>query len=152
MQFSLARLVIAIVLVAFAVPTAGADAKGTVRVQQSDGSTQTYDDVAIRVVKAKSLNITTADGVGTLVIDNAACSYVGAVKRCLLYGAQLQQGGATKPIDFDRGTLYANLTGEKQPLPLTSQQIPPKSVIMAFRTKIGTYVTLTGRIDSGVDQ
>ena len=151
MRFFLTRLCIAGVLVAFAA-TGNADAKGTVLVQQSDGSTQTYSDVAIRVVKNKSLNITTSDGVGTLVIDNAACSYVGQVKRCLLYGAQLQQSGATKPIDIVRGTLYANLTGEKQPLPRTSQQIPPKGVLMALTTKIGTSLTLTGTIDSGVDQ
>ncbi len=121
-------------------------AKGTVTVQQSDGSTQTYNNVSI-VIANKTLRITTADGVGSLVIDKAACSYVGDLQMCLPYSMTLDQGGGTHPLDFQRGTVYANLTDSKQPLPQSSAQLPPNGIMLSLTTKIGTIVNLTGTID-----
>ena len=123
-------------------------AKGVVRVQQSNGSVKNYD-VSIRVVH-RSLRIMTSDGKGTLIIDHAACSYVGELQRCLLYGAKLQQNGETRPIDIDTGTVYVNLTNTKQQLPFSSTQIDPQGILLTMRTKIGTYVSMHGRIDEWV--
>ena len=128
-----------------------AGATGLVRVQQSDGSVQTYPNVVIRYSKdSKALTITTADGQGTLTIDQAACSYVDQLYRCLLTHMSLTQGGKTTPLDFSTGTIYANTTDEKLNLPLSSQSVPPKGIVMALQTKRGTYISMTGIIDSGV--
>ncbi|HME81415.1 MAG TPA: hypothetical protein VKF82_05015, partial [Candidatus Eremiobacteraceae bacterium] len=107
------------------------DAKGTVTVQQSDGSTQQYNNVTI-VIANKALRVTTADGVGTLVIDKAACSYVGNLQMCLPYSMTLDQGGGTHPLDFQRGTVYVNLTDSKQPLSNSSMQLPPQGILLSL--------------------
>ena len=124
-----------------------ADAKGTVRVQESDGSVQTYKDATIKVVRNQAIYVTTADGKGTLIIDQAACSYVGEIRRCLPYSAKLQQNGKTSPLDFKDGTIYGNLTDKTLALPLSSQQLPPKGIVMLFKTRIGTFVAVTGTMD-----
>ncbi len=121
-------------------------ATGTVRVQQQDGSVQLYPDATIRITN-KTLRVTTADGKGTLIIDKAACSYLGDLMRCLPYSMTLNQGGGTHPLDFQRGTVYLNLTDVKQPLPLSSKQIPPRGIMLSLTTKIGTIVDITGLID-----
>ena len=123
-----------------------ARATGTVRVQQEDGSVQTYPKAWIEITN-KALRITTADKKGTLVIDRAACSFVGQVMRCLPYSMTLDQGGGSNPLDFQRGTVYLNLTDTKQPLPLTSKQLPPNGIMLSLTTKIGTIVDVTGLID-----
>ena len=130
----------------FLTTSSEAYAKGTVTVQQSDGSTQRYAGVTIRVVN-KTLRITTADGVGTLVIDRAACSYVGDLMMCLPYDMTLYQGGGAHQLDFQRGTVFLNLTDAKQQLPLSSMQLPPKGILLSLTTKIGTIVNLNGTID-----
>jgi hypothetical protein len=143
------RIVLGALIIGCALLLTGAppaDAKGTVLVQQSDGSTQSYAGVDIRITN-KTLRITTADGKGTLVIDKAACSYAGDLLRCLPYSITLDQGGGTHPLDFERGTIYANLTDAKQQLPFSSTQVPPKGILLALKTKIGTIVTMTGEID-----
>jgi len=132
---------------AFVFAASGAvDAKGTVTVQQSNGSTQTYNNVTI-VIAHKTLRVTTADGVGTLVIDKAACSYVGNLQMCLPYSMTLDQGGGTHPLDFQRGTVYVNLTDSKQPLSNSSMQLPPQGILLSLTTKVGTIVNMTGTID-----
>ena len=123
-----------------------ADATGTVRVQQDDGSVQVYKDAMI-VVSNKTLRITTADKKGTLIIDKAACSYVGEVMRCLPNSMSLDQGGGLHPLDFQRGTVYLNATDDRQPLPLTSKQLPPRGIMLSLTTRIGTIVDVTGTID-----
>jgi hypothetical protein len=128
------------------VPTSPAAAKGTVRVQQANGSVSVYSGVSIRVAN-KTLRVTSADGKGTLIIDKAACFSDGQLERCLPYSIQLSQNGKTHPLDFKTGTVYVNLTATKQQLPMSSTQIPPKGILMALQTKIGTYVSLSGTID-----
>jgi hypothetical protein len=129
-----------------ALDATAARATGTVRVQQSSGSVQLYPNSRIEI-NNKDLRITTADKKGTLVIDDAACSFVGQVMRCLPYSMALNQGGGLHPLDFQRGTVYLNLTDVKQPLPLTSKQLPPHSIMLSLTTKIGTIVDVTGQID-----
>jgi hypothetical protein len=119
-------------------------------VTQADGSIQEYPGASIDYAKdAKALTITTADGKGKLTIANAACSYVDQLYRCLLTSASLTQGGSTKTLDFETGTIYANLTSDKQTLPLSSTSLPPGGIVMSLKTKAGTYISLTGTIDSG---
>jgi hypothetical protein len=147
-RLSLASCVALVCALAFASP---AGATGLVRVQQSDGSIQEYPNATIRYSKdAKTLTVTTADGKGTLVIDQAACSYVEQLYRCLLTHMTLTQNGQTNPLDFETGTIYANTTDAKQNLPLSSQSLPPNGIVMALKTKKGTYISMTGTIDSGV--
>lgn len=129
-----------------AATNAVADAKGTVRVQQTDGSVQVYHNVAINIV-GRTLRVTTADGKGTLVIDRAACYYIGDIQECLPYHATLDQGGGAHPVNLDTGTAYVNLTDQKQQLPLSSVQLPPHSILLSLRTKVGTYLSMNGAID-----
>ena len=134
------------VAVALALGAAAADAKGTVRVQLANGSTQTYSDVTIKIAQ-QTLHVTTADGAGTLVIDKAACSYAGELQRCLPYSMTLDQGGGSHPLDFQSGTVYLNLTDSNQTLPLSSLQLPPRGILLGLKTKIGTYISLSGVVD-----
>ncbi len=130
---------------------AAAGATGLVRVQQSDGTVQEYPNARITYSKdAKALTITTADGAGTLTIDQAACSYLGELFRCLLTSMSVTNRGVSHPLDFDTGTIYANTTGAKLNLPLSTRSVPPRGIVMAIKTKRGTYITLSGTIDSGV--
>ncbi|MGZ3505838.1 MAG: hypothetical protein ACXVAC_18985 [Vulcanimicrobiaceae bacterium] len=115
------------------------------RVQQSNGSVQLYDNATIEVV-GKTLQITTANGKGTLVINDAACSYVEKLMRCLPYHYVLQQNG-THQLDFEHGTIYYNPTQTKQQMTFSSTQLEPEGVLIAVKSKKGTYVTITGTLD-----
>jgi hypothetical protein len=129
------------------VASGAADAKGIVVVQQHNGPVQQYNDVNIVILDNTALKITSADGVGTLVINKAACSYVGELQMCLPYTMTLDQGGGTHPLDFERGTVYVNLTDMMQPLALSSTQLPPRGILLSIRTKVGTIVNMSGTID-----
>jgi hypothetical protein len=126
--------------------TFAARAEGTARIQQADGTVNVYEDVKIQIIH-NTLAMTTADGKGTLMIYRAACAYQGDIYVCLPTGATLVQGGSVNPINITRGTVYANLTGEMQQLSLSTMRLPAHSIMMALRTKRGTYVTLSGTID-----
>ena len=114
---------------------------------QPDGTLETYTNVSIKILH-NALYVTSQDGQGTLVITRAACSYQGAVMVCLPTGVTLVQSGEAKPLDLTTGTVYLNLTGDTQTLALSSQQLPPHSVLLSMSTKRGTYIALTGAIDS----
>lgn len=133
------------VLVLAVVAPLHCQAKGTMRVQRADGSVQTYKNVTIKVVK-RTLRLTTADNKGTLVVNDAACSPVGQLLRCLPYGLVLEQNG-THPLDFDRGTIYFNRTASKQQLKYSSTRLEPHGILASFRSERGTYVSLTGEVD-----
>ncbi|MGB6986481.1 MAG: hypothetical protein WBD74_10960 [Candidatus Aquilonibacter sp.] len=133
-------------LAIFIFVVAQAGATGTVRVQQNDGSVQTYDDVSIRV-KHNTLRIGSRDQKGVLVIDRAACSYVGELLRCLPTSFQLVQTGKTKTIPLINGLVYVNLTDAPQQMSLSSQQMQPHHLMLTLHTLRGTYITVRGRID-----
>jgi hypothetical protein len=133
-------------LAIFIFSVAQAGATGTVRVQQKDGSVQTYDDVSIRV-KHNTVRIGSRDQKGVLVIDRAACSYVGELLRCLPTSFRLVQTGQTKTIQLINGLLYANLTDAPQQMTLSSTQIKPHHVMLTLHTLRGTYITVHGLID-----
>jgi hypothetical protein len=135
---------LALALATVALPAAAA---GTVRVQQSDGSVQVYRGAAMDII-GKTLRVTSADGKGTLLIDRAACTYNGDIQVCLLYHVVLDQGGAPHPIDLATGTAYVNLTSSPQQLALSSTKVQPNGILIAMRTKAGTYISMSGSIDS----
>jgi hypothetical protein len=136
-------------LLAFGVCTAGALATGTVTIRQSNGGTNTYGNVEIKIIH-KALYVTSEDGKGTLVINRAACAYQGSLMVCLPTSATLVQAGETRPLDFRSGTVYLNDTDDFQPMALTTAKVPPHSILLSFSTKRGTYVSVRGRIDKVV--
>jgi hypothetical protein len=129
-----------------AVAAGRAEATGTVRVQQHDGSVQVYNDVHIGI-KNGSMALTSADGKGTLLIGKAACTKSGELIRCLPYDATLIQNSAEARIVLQSGTVWLNPSGSAQQLSHSSQQLPSHGVVMAVRTKAGTYVSLNGIVD-----
>jgi hypothetical protein len=132
--------------VLFAAAMAPALATGTMRVQHHDGTVQTYTNVYIRILD-NEMTLTSNDGKGTVVIGKAACTKVGELIQCLPYDATLEQNGNEARIPLASGTAWFNPTGTSQPLSLSSQSIPSHGVLMAIKTKSGTYVSLTGTVD-----
>jgi hypothetical protein len=126
-----------------------AGATGTIIIRQSDGDTNTYDDVKI-LISHGTLYLTSADGKGTLVVHRAACSHQGQLLVCLPTSATLVQSGAAKPLDFRNGTVYVNSTDSPQPLVLSTQKVPANGILLSLETKIGTYISLRGQIDKVV--
>jgi hypothetical protein len=140
------RIVASLTLLVFLGTLAPALATGTLRKQESDGDVTVYNNVSIKVVH-RTLRVTSADGKGTLVINQAACSYVDQIQRCYPLKISLEQGGVTQPLDLKNGTIYVNTTDQAQQMPFSSQQLPPKGILLSINTKIGTYVTMTGKVD-----
>jgi hypothetical protein len=136
----------ALVIATLAAPFGPANATGTARILQSDGSDKTYNDVRI-AVRDESMWMTSSDGVGTIVLGQAACTKVGELLRCLPYDAMLVESGRSTHVALQSGTVWLNPTTTAQPLTYSSMQVPPHGVLVALRTKKGTYVTLTGIVD-----
>jgi hypothetical protein len=123
-----------------------AAATGTVLIQQPDGSRKTYSGVRIAVWN-ESMAITSRDGKGTVVFGKASCTLIGDLVRCLPYDATLFQNGQTMHIVLQSGTVWLNPTHANQQLSHSTEQLPPRGILLAVRTKRGTYVTLTGTVD-----
>jgi hypothetical protein len=148
MTASIARLAVAAAaLAAISLSLAApAGATGTVRIFEPDGTTKTYMNVRIEIRDA-AMAITSNDGQGTLVLGKAACTKVGELLRCLPYDATLLQNGTRLHIALASGTVWLNPSGTTQALSHSSVQLPPKGVLLAVKTKRGTYVTMTGTVD-----
>jgi hypothetical protein len=129
-----------------AVPFSAAYATGTVLVQQRDGSEKTYTNVRISI-RNESMAITSSDRQGTIVLGKAACTKVRELVECLPYDATLLQNGQSTHIALQSGTVWLNPSATAQELSHSSTQLPPRGVLLAVRTKKGTYVTLTGVVD-----
>jgi hypothetical protein len=140
----LRTLLLVLAILVFGVAQAGAT--GTVRIQQSDGTVRTYDDVSIRV-KQNTLRIGSRDQKGVLVIDRAACSYVGELLRCLPTSFRLEQSGQTKTIDLISGIVYVNLTNQPQQLKSPAVEMQPRDLMLTLHTVRGTDITIHGHID-----
>ena len=102
---------------------AGARAQGTLTIQHINQSPDTYERVAVKVIH-NTLNITSEDGKGTLIITQAACAYQGEIKVCLPTAVTLVQSGGAHALDLKRGTLYANMTDSMQWLPHSTTAAP----------------------------
>jgi hypothetical protein len=151
-QRFLARAACTLACVAFAGSLgAVAGAKGVSIIQKAGKDPERYPGVGITLVKNTSLTVTSPNGKDKLIIDKAACFMVGALQRCLVSSVSFQkEGSATKPLDLESGTVYVNLTNSNQPMSHTSSQLPPKGILIALKTRIGTYITVDGVIDGGV--
>ena len=123
-----------------------ASAKGVTLVQQADGSVHTYIDVNIRL-SGQTLWLRSADRKGVLKIGNGACSFIGAIQRCLPYAVGLIQDGKTRQIAILHGTVFLNLSNTAQHLPRSSEVLAPRTILALWRTVRGTYVTIKGTID-----
>ena len=141
------RIVAAVVLTGLlTTPFVPAGAKGTVRIQQSDGSTKEYTNVVIRI-RNESMAITSSDGKGTIVLGKAACTKVAELVRCLPYDATLFQYGEKRHVALQSGTVWLNPSQTPQQLAHSSTQLPPRGVLLSVQTKRGTYVSMTGIVD-----
>lgn len=140
---------LSVAFASFLFATGVAMANGKLLVQHANGKTDTYNNVAIKVVHG-ALYVTSSDGKGTIVIHRAACSYQSKLLVCLPTSVTLVQAGKIQPLDLKIGTVYLNDTDAPQPLVLSSAKVPPHSVLLSFTTHRGTYVSLNGRIDQVV--
>lgn len=138
-------LTIALAIAATLLTTSVALAKGTVTVQQANGSVQTYPNSTL-IVAGKTLRITTADKKGTLVITDAACMSIGKLLRCYPYAVVLHQNGVF-PIAIRQGTIYLNTTGEAQQLSHSSVRVRGNGVVASLLSTHGTYVNVSGELD-----
>ena len=146
--FFRAAVVVQLAALAIALSPMSAQAKGTVRVQQANGSVQSYDGVTFRV-KGRTMLIQTNDKAGTLVINDAACSLRdNQILTCLPYAVTLKQGGQTRALDFQHGTIYYNKSSSKQTLSYSSTQLPPNGILGSLRSSKGTFVSFSGTLDS----
>lgn len=133
-------------LAALILPWSAARATGTVHVLQRDGSTRTYWNVRISI-RDESMAITSSDREGTLVLGKAACTKVDELLECLPYDATLLQYGQRFHIPLQSGTVWLNPSKTEQRLTHSWTELPPRGVLLALRTKRGTYVTMTGTVD-----
>jgi hypothetical protein len=129
-----------------ALGNATAIAKGTVRIDQHDGTIQRYGDSVIRIV-GDTIRVFSPDNRDTLIISHGACSYVDEIQRCLPYRIALRRNGTNHTIGFDHGSVYFNLSSTTQPLPRSSTQLPPNGVLVFVRTARGTSIAVHGTID-----
>jgi hypothetical protein len=121
-------------------------AKGTVRIDQVDGTDRRYADSIIRLV-GNTIRVFSPDSRDTLIISQTACSYVGEVQRCLPYKLTLRRNRTDHTIGFDRGAIYFNPSAVAQPLPRSSTQLPPNGVLVFVRTARGTSIAVHGTVD-----
>jgi hypothetical protein len=126
--------------------SAPAWATGNVRIQQSNGSVQTYTGVTFKIAN-RSLTISSADKYSTVVLRGAACAPEDSIVRCTGGAFTLYQNGAKYPVRFRTATFYFNLTDEGQAMPLSTEKIAAHSVIFAIQTAKGTYITGSGKLD-----
>jgi hypothetical protein len=139
----------AFALCALIPPPAGAT--GTINIQRTNGTKNTYRDVKIKIFSG-SLFLTSDDGNGTIVVTRAACSYQGAIMVCFPTAATLVQEGESNALNLKNGTIYLNATGDAQQMTRSTAKIPANSVLLALTLKDGTFIDVRGRIDEVVSQ
>jgi hypothetical protein len=142
------RGTLAFATLAAALACAGAaHAEGMTTVTQSDGSTQTYAHVRMRLDGTK-LFLTSPNGKDVLEITTGACSFPMSVERCLPYDTVLHRDGHAHPIALIRGALYFNTTTDVQHLPHSTQVLAPGNVVVHLHTMRGTLISAQGRLDN----
>jgi hypothetical protein len=140
-----AATVVAALAVGAGIPSI-ASASGTVLIQRAEQSPTTYTDAKIQVIH-NTLNVTSADGKGTLIVTRAACAYQGEILACLPTGVTLVQFGDVHALDLKSGMVYANMTDTTQQLSHSTMKLPPNGVMMTLQTERGTFINVTGVID-----
>jgi len=128
-----------------------ASATGTINIQRTNGSKDTYRDVEIKIFSG-SLFLTSDDGNGTIVVTQSACSYQSQLMVCLPTAAALVQQGESDALNIKTGTVYVNSTDTAQQLLRSSAKVPAHSILFALTLKDGTYIDVRGRIDEVIGQ
>jgi hypothetical protein len=123
-----------------------AEATGTATITHPDGTISTYTNVHI-IIWNESLAFTSSDGQGTVVLGKAACTKTGDLVECLPWDATIFQNGNKVRIPLESGTIWLNPTNTMQSLSHSSTELPPRGVLLAVKTRRGTYVNLTGIVD-----
>jgi hypothetical protein len=136
---------IVVSVIALLAPIA-AQASGLVSVQQSDGSTQSYQRVGMKLV-GRTVFLSSPNRKDVLEIATDACSYPAGVERCLPYATTLHRGGRSHLIPMDRGAVYLNLTNDVEHLPHSSRILEPQHVLVHLHTMRGTYISADGKLD-----
>jgi hypothetical protein len=126
--------------------TSVASAEGTVRINQHDGTLQTYPNSVIRIT-GDTIRVFSPDDHDTLIVSHAACSYVGEIERCLPYQIALRRNHADHAIGLDHGTVYINPGSTAESLPRSSRQIPANGLVLFVRTARGTSIAVVGTVD-----
>jgi hypothetical protein len=123
-----------------------AKATGTTRIEQANKGVTVYHHTRF-TIDNRALSLTSPDGKAELTIALIGCVKAGELHRCQPGGAEYRKNGAVRAIDITSGMLYFNPTGQKQPLSLSSTQVPPHGVILTIHTARGTYLSATAKID-----
>ena len=123
-----------------------ANAEGQTDVQQSDGSSQTYRHVHMRL-DGRTLFLSSPDRKDVLEVSSDACSYAGDVQRCLPFATTLHRHGRTHTIALSRGTVYLNLGSDVAHLPHSSRALGPHQVLVHLHTRRGTFISAQGTLD-----
>ncbi len=131
---------------ALVLATGAARAEGVTRVRQSDGATQIYRNVNLRL-SGQTLWLRSPDRKGVLEVASGACSFAGEIQRCLPFTTTLHQHGNTHQIELERGTVYLNLTDAAHGLPHSSERLGPREVLVLLHTVHGTIVSVKGTLD-----
>jgi hypothetical protein len=132
--------------------TAPAFATGSLKIQQSDNTIQSYTSVNMRIVQ-KTLMLTSEDKVSTVIISGGSCVDAdNGLKRCNAKQLSMDQNGTTHVIPFVNATFYFNLTDGDLMLPLSTVKLAPNSVIFSAKTAKGTYITGSGTLDGKTPQ
>ncbi|HLY03889.1 MAG TPA: hypothetical protein VKR56_15495 [Candidatus Cybelea sp.] len=138
---------VGLIVIAFVLAvSAPASATGNVRIQQRDGSTQTYTGVTFKIAN-KTLTIESADKYSKVVLRGADCAHEGDIVRCTGGAFTLFQGGEMHAVKFKSATFYFNLTDQDQTMPLSTMKVAAHSVVFVMQTAKGTYVTGDGKLD-----
>jgi hypothetical protein len=123
-----------------------ASAQGTITITHVKGDVESYPNAKVQIVHS-TVNVTAADGKGTLVIYRAACRYQGEVMVCLPTAVSVVESSGVHALNLLSGTVFLNLTGTTQQLSLSTTKLPPNGVLMTLQTKRGTYINVVGQID-----
>jgi len=135
-----------VVALAVCASTSQARASGTVFVQHIPGDRVEYADVPFTIGK-HTLKVTSPDGRGVLAISIIGCEKAGNVHRCLPGGAEYRENGAVRALNLSGGTLYFNMTKQKQQLALSTMDVPAGGVVFALHTAHNTYISGSAKID-----
>jgi hypothetical protein len=138
---------------------ASALAAGTVRIEQRNGSAQTYIGVVMKM-KDHTLTMTSADGVSRVMVavSGGNCWPTSGLVYCAGGEMSLQQGGKVQAIPFKAAKFYLNLTDQEQssdPLAgllsasgwVVVSKVGPHTVVFAVLTEKGTHITGNGKLD-----
>jgi hypothetical protein len=123
-----------------------ARATGTVFVQHIPGDRTEYTGVRFTIGKY-TLKLTSPDGKGVLAISIVGCEKTGSVHRCLPGGAEYRENGVVRALNITGGTLYFNMTKQKQQLALSSTDVPAGGVVFALHTAHNTFVSASAKIE-----